>query len=358
MRRPPDRQLGEWETGCSFLIRALVRTMAYNELPMTHAVRIHETGGPEVLRFEPLDLRPPGPGEALIQQRAIGVNFIDTYHRSGLYPLPRLPATLGVEAAGIVEAVGPGVSDLAAGDRVAYASGAPGAYAERRVVPANRLVRLPDGVSEEVASAILLKGMTVEYLVRRCYPVSKGQTVLWHAAAGGVGLIACQWLAALGVTVIGTVGSPDKATLARDNGCRHTILYTEEDFVQRVRELTGGKGVPVVYDSVGKSTFEASLDCLSPRGMLVGFGNASGKPDPFDMGILAQKGSLYLTRPTLFAYTATRHELTECAAALFQMLERGAVRPRIAQKWPLSAAADAHRALESRATVGSSLLLP
>jgi NADPH:quinone reductase len=325
---------------------------------MTHAVQIHETGGPEVLCFEQVVVRAPGPGEALIRQSAIGVNFIDTYHRSGLYPLPRLPATIGVEAAGVVEALGPGVRGLAPGDRVAYASGAPGAYTEERIVAADRLVRLPDGISEELAAATLLKGMTVEYLVRRCRPVDKGQTVLWHAAAGGVGLIACQWLAALGVTVIGTVGSPEKAKLARDNGCAHTILYTEEDFVQRVRELTGGKGVPVVYDSVGKSTFEGSLDCLSPRGMLVGFGNASGKPEPFDMGILAQKGSLYLTRPTLFAYTATQKELSDSAGALFEMVARGAVKPLIAQKWPLSAAAEAHRTLESRATVGSSLLLP
>jgi NADPH:quinone reductase len=325
---------------------------------MTHAVRIHETGGPEVLCFEAADAGAPGPGEALVRQRAVGVNFIDTYHRSGLYPLPRLPAGIGVEAAGVVEAIGPGVREVAVGDRVAYASSAPGAYAEQRVIRADRLVRLPDRVSEEVAAAILLKGMTVEYLVRRCCPVKKGQTVLWHAAAGGVGLIACQWLAALGVTVIGTVGSAEKAELARANGCTHTILYTEDDFVQRVRELTGGKGVPAVYDSVGKSTFEGSLDCLSPRGMLVGFGNASGKPDPFELSTLAQKGSLYLTRPTLFAYTSTRQELTESAGALFEMLERGTVRPLIAQKWPLSAAVEAHRALESRATVGSSLLLP
>jgi NADPH2:quinone reductase len=268
-----------------------------------------------------------------------------------------MPSGIGVEAAGVVEAVGPRVRDVKPGDRVAYASGTPGAYAEARVVRADRLVPLPEHVSDEVAAAVLLKGMTVEYLVRRCYPVKKHQTVLWHAAAGGVGLIACQWLATLGVTVIGTVGDAQKAKLALEHGLSHAIIYTEEDFVQRVRELTGGKGVPVVFDSVGKSTFEGSLDCLSPRGMLVGFGNASGKPEPFDMGILAQKGSLYLTRPTLFSYTSSRQELTASAGALFEMLESGAIKPLISQKLPLAAAADAHRALEARSTVGSTLLI-
>lgn len=324
---------------------------------MSHAIRIHQTGGPETMRWEAIELGAPGPGEALIRQTAVGINYIDTYHRSGLYPVP-LPTGIGVEAAGVVEAIGSGVSELVVGSRVAYAGSAPGAYAERRIVRADRLVPLVDEVSDEVAAAILLKGMTVEYLVRRCHPLRAGQTVLWHAAAGGVGLLACQWLADLGVTVIGTVGSADKAKLARDHGCTHTIVYTEEDFVQRVRELTGGKGVAAVYDSVGRSTFEGSLDCVSPRGILVGFGNASGKPEPFDMGILAQKGSLYLTRPTLFTYTASRPELLESAEQLFERVRRGVVRPLIGRKWSLSQAVDAHRALEARETVGSSLLIP
>jgi NADPH2:quinone reductase len=304
-----------------------------------------------------LEIAEPGPTDALVRHTAVGVNFIDTYHRSGLYPLP-LPSGIGVEAAGVVERVGAEVTDLTVGDRVAYVSATPGAYAEARVVPAELLVRLPEHVSDEIAAAVLLKGMTVEFLVRRCFPVKPGQTVLWHAAAGGVGLIACQWLSRLGVTVIGTVSSADKAELARDNGCMHTILYTEEDFVKRVRELTAGAGVPVVYDSVGKSTFMGSLDCLSRRGMFVGFGNASGKPEPFDMQILAQKGSLYLTRPTLFAYNALREDLLASAGALFEMLKTGAVRPTIAQRWPLAEAARAHQALESRKTTGSSLLIP
>ncbi len=327
---------------------------------MTRAIRIHETGGPEVLVVDTIEPAAPGAGQALVRHTRIGVNFIDTYHRSGLYPLQSLPAGIGVEAAGVIEALGPNTGELglSVGQRVAYASGAPGAYAETRVLPADRLVPLPDAVSDEVAAAILLKGMTVEYLVRRTFPVQPGQTVLWHAAAGGVGLIACQWLSSLGVTVIGTVSSAEKAKLARDNGCTHTINYTEEDFVGRVRELTHGRGVPVVYDSVGRTTFTGSLDCLSPRGMFVGFGNASGKPEPFDMQILSLKGSLYLTRPNLFSYTSTRAELLESASALFERLTSGAVRPLIAQKWPLAQAADAHRALESRKTVGSSLLIP
>lgn len=325
---------------------------------MPRAIRIHETGGPERLRFEPLELGRPGVGEALVRHTAIGVNFIDTYHRSGLYALAELPAGLGQEATGIVEAVGDQVTEVKVGDRVAYAGGPPGAYAEARIIRADRLVPLPEHVSDETAAAILLKGMTVEYLVRRCRPVQRGETVLWHAAAGGVGLLACQWLAHLGVTVIGTVGSTEKAERAAARGCTHPVVYTETDFVARVRELTGGRGVPVVFDSVGKSTFLKSLDCLSPRGMLVGFGNASGKPDPFDMGILAQKGSLYLTRPTLFTYTASRSELLDSAAQVFEMLRVGALVPEIGQRWALSAAADAHRALEARKTTGASLLIP
>jgi NADPH:quinone reductase len=325
---------------------------------MTRAVRIHRTGGPEELRLDEIALGEPGPGEALVRHAAIGINYIDTYHRSGLYPLPALPHGIGVEAAGVVEAVGPGVDEVRRGQRVGYVLSTPGSYAEARIVKAERLVPLPDGISEETAAAMLLKGMTVEFLVRRASPVRSGQTVLFHAAAGGVGLIACQWLRDLGVTVIGTVGSDAKAELARGHGCTHPIVYTREDFVTRVRELTGGAGVPVVYDSVGKATFEGSLDCLMPRGMLVGFGNASGKPPPFDIGILAQKGSLYLTRPTLFAYTATREDLLASAQALFERVKGGRIAIRIAQRWPLAEAAAAHRALENRATTGSSLLIP
>jgi NADPH2:quinone reductase len=324
----------------------------------TRAIRIHRTGGPEVLSFDEIELPAPGPGQALVRQRAVGVNYIDTYHRSGLYPLPSLPHGIGSEAAGVVEAVGDGVTEFVAGDRVAYAAGAPGAYAEARVIPVERLVKLPDGVSEETAAAMLLKGMTVEYLVRRCRPVRAGETVLFHAAAGGVGLIACQWLRELGVTVIGTVGSRDKAEIARAHGCTHTIVYTEEDFSARVRELTGGKGVPVVFDSVGRSTLMGSLECLSPRGMLVSFGNASGKPEPLDLGLLSTKGSLYVTRPTLMAYTASRQELDESANALFDMVVRGKVKIEVRQRFALSDAASAHRALESRQTTGATVLLP
>lgn len=325
---------------------------------MTRAIRFHEHGGPGVLRLETVDVPAPRAGEVVVRAAAIGVNFIDTYHRSGLYAVPALPSGLGLEAAGIVEAVGEGVGDVAVGQRVAYASGPLGAYAERHVVPAARLVPLPDGVADETAAAGLLKGMTVEYLIRRVHAVRAGDTVLWHAAAGGVGLIACQWLAHLGVTVIGTVSSDAKAELARAHGCHHVIVTTREDFVARVRELTGGALLPVVYDSVGKATFPASLDCLRPRGLFVGFGNASGKPDPFDMAALAAKGSLYLTRPTLNAYTATRAELLASATAFFDVVRAGAVKLEIRQRFPLADAAAAHRALESRATTGSTLLLP
>jgi NADPH2:quinone reductase len=324
---------------------------------MTRAIRVHGAGGPEVLVLEELATGAPGPNEALIRHTAIGVNFIDTYHRSGLYPLA-LPAGIGVEAAGVVERVGADVTEVRAGDRVAYVTSAPGAYAESRVVPAERLVRLPEHVSDETAAAVMLKGMTVEFLVRRCFAVQPGQSVLWHAAAGGVGSLACQWLSHLGANVIGTVSSAEKAALARDNGCAHTIVYTEESFTQRVREITGGAGVPVVYDSVGKTTLSGSLDCLSRRGLLVSFGNASGKPDPLDLLVLSQKGSLYVTRPTLFAYVATREELTASAAALFEMLKIGAVRPAISARFALAEAAEAHRALESRKTTGSTLLVP
>lgn len=325
---------------------------------MARVVQFHEHGGPEVLRVEERDLGDPGPGEARVRHGAIGLNFIDTYHRSGLYGVAGLPSGIGMEAAGVIEALGEGVTDLAVGQRVAYAGGPLGAYADRRNLPADRLVPLPDGISDEVAAAALLKGMTVEYLVRRTYAVQPGDRVLFHAAAGGVGLIACQWLRHLGATVIGTVSSDEKAALARAHGCHHTIVYTREDFVSRVRDLTDGALCPVVYDSVGRATFPASLDCLRPRGIFVGFGNASGKPEPFDMQILAQKGSLFLTRPTLMTYTAARADLLASARALFEVVEAGAVRVEVRQRFALEAAADAHRALEARATTGSTVLLP
>jgi NADPH2:quinone reductase len=324
----------------------------------SRVVRIHATGGPEMLRLETLDPGRPGPGEALIRQTAIGVNFIDTYHRTGLYPLPSLPHALGQEAAGVIEEVGPGVTGLAQGMRVAYAAGTPGAYAERRVAPVARLIPLPDDINERTAAGMMLRGMTAEYLIRRAFRVEPGMWVLFHAAAGGVGAIACQWLKHLGAKVIGTVGSDAKADRARREGCDEVIVYTREKFPERVRALTDGAGVPVVYDSVGKATFEGSLDSLARRGTLVSFGNASGAPPPLDPLILSRKGSLYLTRPTLMDYTWTREELLASAAALFDVVRRKAVRVTIGQEFPLDKAADAHRALESRGTVGSTILVP
>ncbi len=281
------------------------------------AVRVHETGGPEVLRYEDVTLPDPGPGQVRVRQHAIGVNLIDTYHRSGLYALEDLPRVIGQEGAGVVEAVGEGVTELAVGDRVAHATAGPGGYAQARVLDASKVVAIPDAVSFEQAASVLLQGMTVEFLVRRTFEVKKGMTVLWHAAAGGVGLIACRWLSHLGATVIGTVSTDEKAELARQHGCHHPVIYTREDFVERVRELTDGEGVVVVYDSVGRDTFLRGFDCLKRRGMMVGFGNASGTPEPFDPMILARKGSLYLTRPTLFHYVAEPEELRESAAAVF-----------------------------------------
>jgi NADPH2:quinone reductase len=321
------------------------------------AVRIHATGGPEVLRFEEHDPGRPGPGQVLLRHTAIGVNFIDTYHRSGLYPLP-LPAVLGAEGAGVVEALGEGVSAWRPGDRAAYATAGPGSYSEKRVLDAARLVRLPDDVPDRTAAASLLKGMTAEYLLRRAFPVRAGQCVLFHAAAGGVGLLAVQWLKALGALVIGTAGSEEKARLAREHGCDHVVLYRREKVSARVREITGGKGVAVVYDSVGKDTFLDSLDCLAPRGTLVSFGNASGKPDPLDPLVLSAKGSLYLTRPTLFHYCATSEDLAASAGALFAEIASGRLKVTVGRTWPLGAAAEAHRALEARETTGSCLLLP
>ncbi len=321
------------------------------------AIRIHRTGGPEVLELEEVALAAPGPGEALVKQTAIGLNFIDVYHRTGLYPLP-LPSGIGQEAAGVVEALGQGVTEVAVGDRVGYAVGALGSYAEARLVRAERLIKLPPQVSDDCAAAILLKGLTSEYLIRRAVAIKAGDIVLFHAAAGGVGSLACRWLKALGARVIGTVGSDEKARLARESGCDEVIVYTREDFAVRFRELTGGRGANVVYDSVGKETLAKSLDCLEPRGMLVSFGNASGKPDPLDILVLSNKGSLYVTRPKLADYVATRSELLTAADALFRAYEAGQVQPQIGQRFPLERAADAHRALEARATIGSTLLIP
>lgn len=324
----------------------------------THAIRVHEHGGPDVMRWEVVDSGQPGPGEALVRHTAIGLNFIDVYFRTGLYVPPELPFTPGMEAAGVVESIGEGVSDLAPGDRVAYAAPPPGSYCERRCLKAERLVALPDSVDDDTAAAMMLKGMTAQYLLRRSHRVQPGEAILIHAAAGGVGLIACQWAKALGATVIGTVGSPEKAELARAHGCDHPILYRDEDFVARVREITEGEGVAAVYDSVGRDTFPGSLDCLRRLGILVSFGQSSGSVAPFDPGLLAKKGSLFLTRPTLFNYTATRQELLNTATELFEMVGAGKVRVEINQRFALREAATAHRALEGRGTTGSSLLIP
>jgi NADPH2:quinone reductase len=324
---------------------------------MVGMVRVHEVGGPEVLRYEQVEVGEPGPGQVRLRQTAVGLNFIDVYFRSGLYPAPSLPFTPGQEAAGVVEAVGDGVTQVKVGERVAYAPPL-GAYAESRLIPADRLVSLPDGISDRQAAAMMLKGMTAQYLLRRTFPVKAGQTILFHAAAGGVGLIACQWAKHLGARVIGTVGSEAKAELARAHGCDFPIRYDRDDVVGRVRELTDGKGVPVVYDSVGKSTFEQSLDCLAPRGMLVFFGQSSGSVPPFNLGILSQKGSLYVTRPTLVTYTAARDDLLASAKELFDVVQSGAVKIEINQTFALRDAAQAHRALEARQTTGSTVLLP
>jgi len=324
---------------------------------MTHAIRIHSTGGPEVLSWEEVAVGDPGPGEARVRHTAVGVNYIDTYHRSGLYKLP-LPSGIGNEAAGVVEAVGAGVDWVQPGDRVAYGTGPLGAYSERRVMPADRLIKVPDGVEDRTAATLMLKGLTVQYLFRQTHKLKEGDTILFHAAAGGVGLIACQWARALGVTMIGTVGSDEKAALAKANGCTHTIVYTRENFVDRVKELTGGKGVPVVYDSVGKDTFPASLDCLSPRGLFVSFGNSSGSIAAFDILLLSQKGSLYATRPTLATYAAKREAMTAMADEMFELVRAGKLVSEPRQTLPLKDAAAAHRALQSRATTGATVLLP
>lgn len=324
---------------------------------MTHAIRFHEPGGPEVLQWEEVEVGTPGPGEVQLRHTAIGVNYIDTYHRTGLYPVP-LPSGLGIEAAGIVEQVGPKVKDLKAGDRVAYAGGPPGAYAQARVMRADRLVKLPKTITDQQAAAVMLKGMTAEYLLRRTYKVRPGETILIHAAAGGVGLIMCQWAKALGAKVIGTVSTEAKAALAKRYGCHFPIVTSRENFVDRVRQITRGKGLGVAYDSIGKDTYMGSLDCLAPRGLLVMFGNASGAVPPFDPLLLSAKGSLYVTRPTLIHYTATREELLTSATALFRMVGAGKVKVAINQTYPLRDAAQAHRDLEARKTTGSTILLP
>ena len=322
----------------------------------THVIRIHENGGPEVLSWESIDVEPPGPGEVLLRQTAVGLNFIDTYHRTGLYPLP-LPTVLGREGAGVVEQVGEGVTEFSPGDRAAYALH-PGSYAELRTIPADQLVPLPAEVDDRTAAAVMLKGLTAQYLLRRTHRVREGETILIHAAAGGVGLIACQWASHLGATVIGTVGTPEKAELARAHGCNHPVLYESEDLVARVREITNGAGVPVVYDSVGQASFEQSLDCLSPLGMMVSFGQSSGAVPPLNLGILAQKGSLFLTRPTLATYIADHADLMESARELLDLVRSNAIKVSIGQTFPLKEAARAHIALESRKTSGSSLLIP
>lgn len=324
---------------------------------MTHAIRIHQTGGPEVLRWEEVAVPPPAAGEATVRHHAVGLNFIDTYHRTGLYPLP-LPAGIGLEGAGVVEAVGEGVSEVKVGDRVAYAGGPVGAYAEVRNLPAHRLLKLPDAISFNTAAAMMLQGLTAAYLLRRTYRVQAGDSVLIHAAAGGVGLMACQWAKALGATVIGTVGSEAKAVLAKAHGCDHVINYSTENFTARVREITGGEGVPVVYDGVGKDTFMGSLDSLRPLGMLVTYGNASGPVPPFDLLLLSQKGSLFVTRPTIMHYTAKRADLEALGAELFDVVASGQVRIEVNQTYSLADAAKAHRDLEARKTTGSTILLP
>jgi NADPH2:quinone reductase len=318
---------------------------------------MYGTGGPDVLRWEQIELAEPAADEARVRHVAVGLNFIDIYHRAGLYPLP-LPSGIGLEAAGVVEAVGPAVADLKVGDRVAYAGGPVGAYAETRNIPADRLVKLPDAIDFKTAAAMMLQGMTAQYLLRRTYRVQPGDTVLIHAAAGGVGLIVCQWAKALGATVIGTVGSDEKAALARAHGCDHAIVYTREDFTRRVREITGGEGVPVVYDSIGKDTFTGSLDCLRPLGMMVSFGNASGPLPPLDLAELGKRGSLFVTRPSLFSYTARRTDLLATAGELFDLVMAGTVKIEVRQTYPLKDAAQAHRDLAARKTTGSTVLLP
>ena len=325
---------------------------------MTKAIRMHQTGGPEVLVWEDIEVGDPGPGEARVRHTAVGLNFIDCYFRSGTYAPPTLPLVLGFEGAGVVEAVGAGVDTLKPGERVAYATGPIGAYSQARVMPVGSLVALPEDIDDVRAAAMMLQGLTAHYLLRHTFAVAPGQTILVHAAAGGVGLIACQWAKHLGATVIGTVGSAAKAELARAHGCDHAIQTADEDFVERVKEITGGSGVPVVYDSVGRDTFMGSLDCLERRGTMVLFGQSSGVVEPFDPGNLAAKGSLYLTRPSLFDYVATRDALEGAAAELFEVVRSGAVKIEVNQTYPLAEAATAHADLQARRTTGSTVLMP
>jgi NADPH2:quinone reductase len=322
---------------------------------MTKAIRIHKNGGPEVLSWEDVTVGEPGPGEARVKHHAVGLNFIDVYFRTGLYPQP-LPAGLGMEAAGVVEAVGAGVTHVKPGDRVAYAGGPTGAYAQARVMPAAPLLKLPDTIDFDTGAAMMLQGMTVQYLIKKSYPVKAGQTVLLHAAAGGIGLIACQWLKALGVTVIGTVSSEEKAALAKAHGCTHTINYTREDFTARVKELTNGAGVPVVYDSIGKDTWEGSLNCLQPLGYMISFGNASGPVPPVALTSLSAKGSVYVQRPTLMTYASRRDWLEDMAGDLFEAVGSGKVKIEINQRVPLEEAGRAQADLEARKTTGSTIL--
>ena len=322
---------------------------------MVQAIRFARTGGPEVLEWQQVEVGKPGQGQVRLRHAAVGLNYIDTYQRSGLYPMP-LPSGLGSEAAGVVEEVGPGVTGLKPGDRVAYAGGPLGAYSEARVMPADRLVPVPDGITDQQAAGMMLKGMTAWYLVRRTHPVKRGETILIHAAAGGVGLIVCQWAKHLGATVIGTVGDEEKAALAKRNGCDHPILYKQEDFVARVNELTQGRKLPVVYDSVGKDTFYKSLDCLAPLGLMVSFGQSSGAIGLVDIGILAAKGSLFLTRPTLFTYTSSREDLLTATRELFEVVQSGPVKIAVNQTYPLREAARAHHDLQDRKTTGSTVL--
>lgn len=325
---------------------------------MVKAIRISQPGGPEVLRLENVGLPEPGPGEVVVRNHAVGLNYIDVYIRSGLYKQPSYPCGIGFEGAGVVEKLGPKVKDIKAGDRVAYGQGPLGAYAEARVMPAERLVKLPKEIDFKTGAAMMLQGMTVQYLIRRTYKVKKGETILVHAAAGGIGLILCQWAKALGVTVIGTVGSDEKAALAKAHGCKHPIVYTRDDFVERVKQITKGQGVPVVYDSIGRDTFERSLNCLRPYGLMVTFGNASGPVPPLELSTLAAKGSLYVTRPTLGTYVAKHADLLATARDLFTMVRSGKVKIRVNQTYRLADAASAHRDLEGRKTTGSTVLLP
>jgi NADPH:quinone reductase len=325
---------------------------------MVKAIQISAPGGPEVLRWIDVALPKPGPGQVLLRNKAVGLNYIDIYYRAGAYKLPGYPSAIGLEGAGVIEAIGPGVKEFKPGDRVAYCQGPLGAYAEARVMPAEKLVALPKRIDFKTAAAVMLKGMTTQYLLRRTYRVKKGDTILIHAAAGGVGLLACQWARHLGATVIGTVGSEAKAKLAKAHGCKYPFISGRDDLVKRVKEITGGEGVPVVYDSIGKDSFSASLDCLRPLGLMVLFGQSSGPVPPMDLGLLAAKGSLYITRPSLMTYVAKRKDLVATARELFQMIESKALKVRINQTYPLLEAAKAHADLEARKTTGATLLLP